>query len=192
MQDQHFSVSFAEMVDMISRHKGFLAGMLVLSFFARIAGLGWSGLVEDVVQIFDYLLVAAGLSHVLADSVDIVSDLFVCQDHRGCTPQRLPVDLFAPHHRSRPELCDSRPYRRLIVGHGDHHHRHLIIEGFVDAVHAAMRYEQVSLLKDGQLIYRLVDEYVMRNPGNFIWSKLRPTESTTVTSLSPNAATTAW
>ena len=86
MQDQHFSVSLAEMVDMISRHKGFLVGMLVLSFSARIAGLGWSGLVEDVVQIFDYLFVAAGLSHVLADTVDIVGNLFVYQNLRGGTP----------------------------------------------------------------------------------------------------------
>lgn len=120
-----------------------------------------------MVQILDYSLVASGLSHVLTDSVDIVSDLFVCLDHQGGTPQRLPVDLFAAHHRSQPELCDSRPYRRLIIGHGDHHHRHLIIEDFVDAVHAAMRDEKVSVLKDGQLVYRLVDENVMRNPAQF-------------------------
>ena len=107
--------------------------------------LGWSGVVEDVVQILDYLLVAAGLSHVLANSVDIVSDLFVCQDHRGCTPQRLPVDLFAPHHRSQLEFNDSRPYRQLIVDHGNHHHGHLVVKSFVHAAHAAMRDEQVAL-----------------------------------------------
>ena len=36
-----------------------------------------------MVQISDYLLVDAGLSHVLADPVDIVGDLFVCKNHRG-------------------------------------------------------------------------------------------------------------
>ena len=64
--------------------------------------MGWSGLVEDVVQILNYLLVAAGLSHILADHVDIVGDMFVCQN-QGCTLQRLSVDLPVAHHdRSQP------------------------------------------------------------------------------------------
>lgn len=112
-----------------------------------------------MVQILNYLLVAAGLSYILADHVDIVGDMFVCQN-QGCTLQRLPVDLPA-----FPALAQRfSPLPSAIVGHRNHRHEHRVVKSIVHAVHAAMRDEQVSPLKDSQLVYRLVDEYILRNP----------------------------
>lgn len=77
----------------------------------------------------------------------------------------------------------------MIIGHRNHQHEHFVVRGLVDTVHAAMRDVQVSLLKDGQLVYRLVDEYILRNPAHFFWSELWPVDSTTVMFLSPERCT---
>lgn len=58
-------------------------------------------------------------------------------------PSVCPLTFLRP--RSQLEFNDSRPYRQLIVDHGNHHHGHLVVKSFVHAAHAAMRDEQVAL-----------------------------------------------
>ena len=106
-------------------------------------------------------------------------------------PSVCPLIFFSAHDRSQPELSDSRPYHRLIIGHGNDHHGHRVAKSLVHAVHAVMRDEQVSPLKDRQLVYRLVDEYILRNPPQLCLVEITANQQHHRDISVPNASTTA-